>query len=72
MLLAIVVVWIAFLAWVPFHAWNSVSKVDSTPAGTRPEASGGSNYLLVGSDSRTGMSEAEQQELSTGPDEGGG
>ncbi|HQH08176.1 MAG TPA: LCP family protein [Phycicoccus sp.] len=71
-LLAIVVVWIAFLAWVPFHAWNSVSKVDSTPAGARPEAGGGSNYLLVGSDSRAGMSEAEQQELSTGPDEGGG
>ena len=65
-------VWAAFLAWVPFHAWNSVTKVDSTPAAGRPAPGEGSNYLLVGSDSRAGMTQAEQQELSTGPDEGGG
>lgn len=64
--------WLAFLVWVPFHAWNSVSRVDSIPTEARPAAGKGTNYLLVGSDSRAGMTESEQQELSTGPDDGGG
>lgn len=64
--------WLAFLVAVPFYAWTSVTKVDSTPDGQRPEAGKGSNYLLVGSDSRAGLTPEEQQQLSTGPDEGGG
>ncbi len=71
-MLVLLGLWLAFLIGVPFLAWSSVTKVDATPTGERPAAGNGSNYLLVGSDSRAGMTEAEQQALSTGPDEGGG
>lgn len=72
LLVGILVAWVAFEAWVPIHAWNSVTRVNATPPVDRPAAGIGSNYILVGSDSRVGMSEAEQNVLSTGPDEDGG
>lgn len=68
---AVLLAWLAFLVVVPVYAWSSVTRVNSTPAGERPPGGGGSNYLLVGSDSRAGLTDAEQAALSTGPDEGG-
>lgn len=62
----IVVAWLAFMVWVPFHAWHSVSKIDAVPAGQRPTAGGGHNYLLVGSDSRAGLTTAQKKALTTG------
>ena len=49
-----------------WHAWNTVTKVDTTPGGTRPAESKGYNYLLVGSDSREGLTAAQKKEYATG------
>jgi len=54
------------MVWVPFHAWGAVQRVDASPAGTRPAASKGYDYVLVGSDSREGLTAAQQRALRTG------
>jgi len=64
------VLWVAFLLWVPFSAWRGVERVDNNPA-SRPADVGGKNYLLVGSDSRVGLTEAEAQALGTDNDDVG-
>ena len=64
--LLLVAAWVAFMVFTPLHAWNSVTKVDTTPAGTRPADSKGFNYLLVGSDSREGLTAAQRHEYATG------
>ena len=61
----------AYLAVIPLNAWRNVERVDNRPASS-PADTAGSTYLLVGSDSREGLSAAEQAQLSTGPDDGGG
>lgn len=70
LLLVALLAWIAFLVITPLHAWSSVSTVDASPAGDRPARVSGFNYLLVGSDSRAGLSSEEQQQLATGGDAG--
>ncbi|ONK13881.1 LCP family protein [Streptomyces sp. MP131-18] len=45
-------------------------EVDLASVEDRPTAGKGTNYLIVGSDSREGLSEEEQQELHTGSTEG--
>ena len=62
----LVVAWLAFMVWVPFHAWSKVRQVDADPGEGRPAASKGFDYLLVGSDSREGLTRAQQKQLSTG------
>lgn len=62
----LVVAWLAFMVVTPLHAWNSVGRVDTTPAGERPAQGKGYNYLLVGSDSREGLTPAQKRELHTG------
>jgi len=69
-LVLLLIAWVGFMVWVPFAAWNKVAKVDNSPAGQRPADSKGFNYLLVGSDSREGLSAQQQKELSTGSDVG--
>ncbi|NYG07629.1 LCP family protein required for cell wall assembly [Phycicoccus badiiscoriae] len=64
--LVLVAAWLAFMIFTPLHAWNAVAKVDTTPAGTRPADTKGFNYLLVGSDSRAGLTAAQRRELRTG------
>jgi LCP family protein required for cell wall assembly len=64
--LLVVVAWLAFMVGTPLHAWNAVTKVDTAPKGDRPSGSKGYNYLLVGSDSREGMTAAQKKELATG------
>lgn len=68
--LALVVAYIAFLVITPVAAWKSVSHVDATPQAERPAAQPGTTYLLVGSDSRAGLSKEQRKELSTGGDVG--
>ncbi len=58
------------MVWVPVHAWNSVTRIDATPSGSRPAPGKGHNYLLVGSDSRAGLSAAQRKEYRTGEDVG--
>jgi len=63
---ALLVGWLAFMVWVPFHAWAAVHRIDASPAGDRPAPSKGYDYVLVGSDSREGLTPAQQRELHTG------
>lgn len=63
--------WVVFLVAVPIWAWGTIEKVDADPGGNRPGDQPGTTYLLVGSDSRRGLTAAEQKELSTGGDGGG-
>jgi anionic cell wall polymer biosynthesis LytR-Cps2A-Psr (LCP) family protein len=58
--------WIAFMIWVPVSAWNSVARVDNIPDGDRPVDTSGHNYLLVGSDSRAGLTKAQRKQYATG------
>ena len=62
----LLVAWLAFMVWVPFHAWGNVQHVDASPDGNRPAASKGYDYVLVGSDSREGLTPAQIRQLHTG------
>ena len=62
-LLLLIVVW---LVGVPAYAWSQVSQVDAAPSGERPGNQPGKTFLLVGSDSREGLTKAEQKKLGTG------
>lgn len=59
-------VWAVFLVAVPVLAWKHVDKVDATPSGHRPAAQPGTTYLLVGSDSRAGLTRRQKRLLGTG------
>ncbi|MDF2146476.1 LCP family protein [Knoellia sp. p5-6-4] len=70
-LVALVVVgWLAFMVGTPLHAWSNVTKVDTAPSGERPADGKGYNYLLVGSDSREGLTDEQKKEYATGSAEG--
>ena len=60
------VAWLAFLVLVPLYAWGKVHRVNADPGGARPAASKGHDYVLVGSDSRVGLTRAQQKQLATG------
>ena len=64
--LILVLVWLLFLVLVPVWAWSKVQKVDAFPSSGRPGDQPGTTYLLVGSDSRKGLSKAENKRLGTG------
>lgn len=66
----LLVAWIAYLVIVPFFAWKSVDKVEFAPTGDRPAEQPGTTYLLVGTDSRAGLSEEQRKKLATGDDVG--
>ena len=61
---------VAYFVAVPMIAWTKASKVDAEPDGSRPPDQPGDNYLLVGSDSREGLTKRERQLLHTGGAEG--
>ncbi|WP_182379998.1 LCP family protein [Nocardioides sp. WS12] len=58
--------WLVFLIAVPLVAWNKVDKVDFEPSADRPADQPGTTYLLVGSDSRAGLTKEEREKLHTG------
>jgi LCP family protein required for cell wall assembly len=63
------IVLLLMLVWligVPAYAWSQVERVDAAPPGARPGNQPGQTFLLVGSDSREGLSKAEQRKLGTG------
>jgi LCP family protein required for cell wall assembly len=70
LLVLLLVGWVAFTAIAPWHAWSTVSREDTEPAGERPAAGDGHTYLLVGSDSREGLTAAQKKALGTGSAEG--
>ena len=66
----VLAVWLVFLVAVPLWAWSNITKVDAEPRAARPDSQPGTNYLLVGSDSRKGLSRKERRELGTGGNPG--
>ena len=70
LLLVLAVAWVAAMFWAVSASWAKVNTVDASPDGDRP-SSAGRNVLLVGSDSREGLTAAERNELGTGQDTGG-
>ncbi|HET9022047.1 MAG TPA: LCP family protein [Ornithinibacter sp.] len=65
-LLLVLLAWVAFVVVTPVHAWSQVSREDTTPAGDRPADADGHTYLLVGTDSREGLTAAERKALGVG------
>jgi LCP family protein required for cell wall assembly len=65
-ILLLLVAWIAYLVVVPIIAWNRIDQVDAAPPGSRPAEQPGTTYLLVGSDSRKGLTRKENRRLGTG------
>jgi LCP family protein required for cell wall assembly len=47
-------------------AWTSLGRIEAMPGGDRPEQTPGRTFLVVGSDSREDLSDAERNELGTG------
>ena len=68
--LVILLLWVVFLVAVPIWAWTKITKVDADPGGDRPDSQPGSTYLLVGSDSREDLTEAERRRFGTGKADG--
>ena len=66
----VLLLWLVFLVAVPVWAWSQIEKVDAEPDDSRPDSQPGHTYLLVGSDSREGLSRAERRRLGTGRAEG--
>ena len=66
MLLILLLVFVLWLIAVPAYAWTQIARVDAAPSGQRPADQPGKTFLLVGSDSRAGLSKAEQRRLGTG------
>lgn len=66
LILGLLVVWLAFLIAVPLFTWTKVDKVAYEPDGDRPPEQPGTTYLMVGSDSRAGLTKEERKELNTG------
>jgi len=62
------ILWVGYIIAVPFMAWANVSTVEAFPSGARPADQPGTNYLIVGSDSRKGLTSEEQKDLKTGKD----
>jgi LCP family protein required for cell wall assembly len=69
--IALVLLWIVYLVAVPVFTWQNVDKVAWEPDGDRPGDQPGTTYLMVGSDSREGLSQEERKELGTGDASGG-
>lgn len=55
-----------WLVGVPAYAWSKVERLDADAGGDRPGNQPGQTYLLVGSDSREGLSAEERKRLGTG------
>jgi LCP family protein required for cell wall assembly len=65
-LLILLLLFMLWLIAVPAYAWTQIARVDAAPSGQRPADQPGKTFLLVGSDSRAGLTKAEQRRLGTG------
>lgn len=64
--MVLVLLWVAYLVAVPIYAWTKVTKVDFEPKADRPADQPGTTYLMVGSDSRAGLTKEQRKEYATG------
>ncbi|TWP35129.1 LytR family transcriptional regulator [Leekyejoonella antrihumi] len=62
----ILALWIGGLLYAGYAIWGKVAKVDAIPTSNRPPAGKGTNVVLVGSDSRAGLTSAQAHKLGTG------
>jgi LCP family protein required for cell wall assembly len=62
----VLLLWVVFLVAVPAWAWTKIDKVADDPGGNRPANQPGTTYLLVGSDSRAGLTRKQELSLGTG------
>ena len=69
-IVTLLVLWLAFMIGTPLHAWFRGTVVEAAPSGDRPAQQPGTAVLLVGSDSREGLTPEEQGTLGTGDTEG--
>ena len=69
-LVLLVACYVLLLVGMPAYAWTRVTQVPADPTGSRAADGSGVNYLIVGSDSRAGLSKEEQDALGTGHDAG--
>ena len=65
-LAVLLLVFVVGLVGIPAYAWSQVQRVDDAPDGSRPADQPGTTFLLVGSDSRAGLTKAERKKLGTG------
>ena len=70
-LVLVVVLLIAYPLALFAVAWTHLGKVAAMPSGTRPTATPGRTYLVVGSDSRATLTPEERRRLGTGQAVGG-
>lgn len=66
----LVALWLVFLVAVGALAYGRIERVAFAPEGERPADGPGTTYLMVGSDSREGLSEEQSAEFGTGVAEG--
>ncbi|MDF1606371.1 LCP family protein [Nocardioides sp. YIM 152315] len=64
--LVLLLLWVVYLVAVPLWTWKSVESVEWEPKGDRPADQPGTTYLMVGSDSRAGLSAEQRKEFATG------
>ncbi|MFT4265219.1 MAG: LCP family protein, partial [Nocardioides sp.] len=67
---ALVLLWIGSLVWVGLSVAKDFQQVAYEPSGTRPAEQPGTTYLVVGSDSRAGLTKRQRKRLHTGGDVG--
>lgn len=65
----VVLAYLGFYVILGLYAASSLTKVPASPSVLIADTAG-TNWLLAGSDSREGLTKAEQKELRTGSDEG--
>ncbi len=65
-ILSVLALWVVFLIAVPVWAWSNIDRVDAAPTVSRPADQPGTTYLLVGSDSRKGLTKQQRRTLGTG------
>ena len=66
LVLVLILLWVVYTVAVPLFTWTKVEKIAFEPEGERPDDQPGTTYLMVGSDSRAGLTEEERKEFGTG------
>lgn len=60
-ILSLLVAWIVYLVAVPAHTVSTMASTDTTPANSQVGSHPGTTILLVGSDSREGLSDSGEE-----------
>lgn len=68
--LVLLIAWLVFMIGTPVYAFFIANRVDASPAGKRPAEQPGTAILLVGSDSREGLTDEQRRRLGTGSTQG--